>query len=1340
MIKALWILMLIIMLAIVGITVFKYKEHQRKSKEPQKSLTCSSEQKAKAIKTSPPAPEIKSKKIEWAVIKPLPQTDSNKVFRKTSDLGTLAEGLEKYLDFNQNLKCLSPTGLESKPDFVRDTKAFMPDLTEVDEMEARFFPGKFGKSVFIEYGRCSCNLKAGENLLSPDLALAESEAGFEALKDSKLSKTPGIEGQNCLKISGTGFKTPPEQIEVSELMAFSLYVKGPKDKKFTFGQVEGASKTVELSGEWQRLEINLEFKIPPKKPITDKSKKPEPYLKKLSFFAKLEAPGTFFADALMLENIKGGYSRPLQASSWLPPGCERPGDRLVLPGPNDFKSGTISLWFKPIGNFHWRRLLCIGKGHGWQPNLAVDLKDNNVLAMIVEGNKQKLQKTLNAPLNDGKWHHLTVAWNGKEVAVYLDWKRELFSDKIPETDLPGPITIGGVDSNFSPGVRANSCFDEYAQWNRPLNEQEIFKLFNMQKPLSTGFNSSITLEDYEKLSVYPRDYLNRFWKFSLKNNIGNKLSDITVSWGIKGISQKQKKLSSLPKNSLADLSLEWFPALLMPGKYDFFVKVDYPNSSKNYEKQIEITPARVPKENVQVINWGGLDKEYKDLGFTTAGISGRELGPNPFDIAIANRNGMYTMMRQNIHGKASSPDDYMLNLAGESHNVDQKAEKPLASLKRQAKVLGESLKNFPDVRYMIINTEHLWINGLDFRKSTIKKVMKMFGLDLNNWLNHPKDKHWAVTPPGGRLAPAWGNYPMPADRIVTAKDSLYAFMRWWHSDKAGNEIFLNDLVAKTVKKSVPSLNTIAEPVLRRPAVRAFKSQDIIEEWFYFPNPLVAISIQEKLTAAKRGTKAQIAGMPQFLFKPGWGAAPYRSMPPPHLYRETMWNCIARPLRIFTFWGAWMAIHKDKTSMTQEEIDAFLKKRLGKKKITIKSVRENIEIEGEHSEISLFIPELKGEIDHMLNGVVKPLGALLPKWQNRPRQIAVYVSFAGQLFSAIRWGRMPKVLEAMPYPYDVIYDQDFEENPELLKGYDLVILSECAAIIEPAAKQLEKFARRGGMLLADEHYQGKIKDVITINYGSISSKTEKILKDKRLELLKLYGDPRHPQFIEGMEQATAELNIGTQPVEQALQIIQMRFRPRITVSGKQVHFNTLHARGANYLVAVNDLRVPGKYFGNYNTVLEKGLPQSAEFNFKESPGKIAYELLSGKELDLKTFDKKSNLKVDLPPAGGKVVVFLPEKIDKIDIELPAAIKTGKILEIKANLRGESGEIIPGIIPAKIEITRPDKSLDSFSCYSAFESGELRIKLPIPFNAPSGDWQIKIKELASLKEKVKIIHLP
>ena len=73
--------------------------------------------------------------------------------------------------------------------------------------------------------------------------------------------------------------------------------------------------------------------------------------------------------------------------------------------------------------------------------------------------------------------------------------------------------------------------------------------------------------------------------------------------------------------------------------------------------------------------------------------------------------------------------------------------------------------------------------------------------------------------------------------------------------------------------------------------------------------------------------ARTSGMPQFLLKPGM-AAPYAAIPTPHMFRETVWHCIARPLQHMMYWNLQGAYQQKKTHITQDEVDKRLSELLG----------------------------------------------------------------------------------------------------------------------------------------------------------------------------------------------------------------------------------------------------------------------------------------------------------------------------------------------------------------------------------------------------------------------------
>ncbi len=1276
------------------------------------------------------------------------------------DLGGLADGLRAYLALDRSLQSLDPAGLEAEADFSRGSVAFLPDLTPVAKEAPRFTAGRFGQGILIEYG----HYLAGKNVLPDATAGAErAPEGFAAMAGARLSRAPGLQGAGALKVeadaAGAGFRTAPAPAPLTNCHTFSLYVKGAKGQELSLAvRQEGdekplAEKTVTLSGEWQRA--GLDYAVAPK-PIPWHVV-PTETTRPLSLEATLRQPGSFLADALMLE-AHAGYGGRRGLSTWMPGGKVRAGEILSLPAPPNLDAGTLAFWAAPRGDMGWRCLLCIDNGVGWWPDLRVDLYGQNRVELVLRDNKVA-RKGLPKPIPEGEWHHFVVTWRGPEAILYLDGEAFLTVPDAPARERMGRVNLGGVANNTSPAVRADAVFDELAEWDRSLAPEEVKALFGRPAPLSAGMDAAVTVLDREPVKVFARDDRRREWHLRLANRSGAPLAGVAVAYGIPGVFERKAALVPIPPASACEMALPWSPALLEPGAYTMrFAFSGGPGAGQTGQtaptgrtgaltqhatrftlhasrftlhasRPIEVVAARPPARNAQVITWGGNGKDLAPLGITAGG---GWAGPPAHEVEESTRNRLYSMVKEFFSGEADADADRFRDVAGNPAEPDQRRPGPLKDAEEKAERLAARLARYPDVRILIPNSEHQWIWSMDFRPETVALARKRFGLDLSPWMAFPAQESWAVVHPMARLSAAKAKHAPPPDGILPENDPFYTFHRWWHSDAVGNEIFLNDLIARKVRARAPWVQSIAEPALRRPAVRAFKAQDVIEEWFYYPSPLTAVWVQETLAAAARGTNARITGMPQFLFKPGM-AAPYGGMPTPHLFRETVWHSIARPLMGLTYWNLWGALKPEaKNQITQEEID----KRMGPTP-TWETAKAKTEVKGEWSDTFLFIPELGEEIGRMHREVVHPLGALLPRWRNRPRQLAVYRSFAGQLFNEVRWpggDPLTAAVGSLGAPFDVLYDEDFAEDPRALEGYRALALPECAVLTAPAAKQIRAFLARGGVVVADDYLRAKMDGIVQLRWQGANEDLSALRKLEQ-DLLKQYGRPDHPAYVEAMEQAAKEKSVAEGPTAKAVAALAAALSPEVATRARHVCTNLLQAEGANYLAAVNDLRVPGRYYGHFGRVQDEGVAQSADFEADPRLGKTAYDLIAGQEVPLQTRGGRATFRLDLPPAGGRVLVFLPEPFARVGLGLGAGETPGRgsFLALQGRLLGASGRPVPGILPARITVTGPDGAASDHSHYTAFTRGAWSFSLPIAVNAPAGAYQVEVTELASGKKQ-------
>ncbi len=1243
-------------------------------------------------------------------------------------MGTLAEGMVAYLSLDRHLSSFTPDGEAGVAEFSRDSAAYMPDLIRVEPGEPRFFPGRFGDSIFLESSWR--HIKAGNQFPQEIANMSGGAAAFTAIGSAKLSKVDGLLDGSALRIdveeAGGGFATPAQETVPAKRQTISMYVRGSEAVRLEIAaRMEGVEKPLGtssnvLSDAWQRVEVD--YALPAEKdtgPWPGKDRTPPIHLE-----STLNQPGWFQADALMLESHLG-YSGRRGASSWTAGNRKRSGERLYLPPSPNAAAGTVAFWVSRLGDIQWRVLFCIDDGEGWKPDLRIDLRDNRRIQLLMgKDSKSIATADLPAPIEVGEWHHFAVVWDEGRGKVYFDGE-PLTSGECDQRMMTSRINIGGVAGDSSPALRADMLIDDFALWNRTLNDDEVAALFRREAPLSAGVDTSLLFDDREPVSVFARDQRDRLWPFRINNNGTESISGLVVKYGIDGIFEKEIELRKIPAGKSLKIELPWSPAFLESGEYEMVFRFTGGEVDREMRRKVEIVPARLPEGNAHVIPWGNYSEDLRELGFTAGAIS----GTSPQTIENITRYGLYTVARINLAGVSEDESERFVNAAGKRGKFDQRAPGPLADIDRKTADLAERLSLLPDIRHVIINCEHQWSWHPDFRPQTVKQVKERFGLDLSKW-SVPENRYFRSVHPGGRLAQSLDSYPpIPPDGTVSLSDPFYAYHLWWHGDGVGTEVFLNDRIAVGTRKLAPLAKYIGEPVLRRPSIRAFREMDLVQEWFYYGNPDRAIWVQEATAAAARGSGAQIGGMPQFLFKPGM-AAPYGGLPTPEMFREVVWHCLARPMRGLTYWNHWGAIKRGSADniKTQEEIDTILGE-----KPTWKEAAAQIKVTGEHSTVFLFIPELREEIRRLHQEDVAPLGALIPRWENAPRRIAVYRSFAGELFNNRRWSNrtsLENMVLSMQIPFDILYDEDFEDNDKLLDNYQLVAIPVAPVITEPAFAQLSEFAAGGGTVLVDEMFKATIPEAVSIDAGTHQTGLTRLAEIEQ-DLLLRYKDPLHPGYIEGMEQAARQ--IADELAEQGMEIpkIVSGLELDLSTSTRSVFPNILRAEGVNYLVAVNRLRRPGPHYGHFGKVLEEGVSQTAEFDAAPNLGKVAYDLLNSIRIPMKQQDGRNHFKLELPPGGGRVLIFLPEPVGsmELNVEDGGSTRRGERLRVSASLSGESGQLLPGVIPVRADLTGPDGNELDLSRYDAFVNGEWLMEIPVSFNQPMGTYRLTLTELAS-----------
>ena len=92
-------------------------------------------------------------------------------------------------------------------------------------------------------------------------------------------------------------------------------------------------------------------------------------------------------------------------------------------------------------------------------------------------------------MDDGKWHHIVAAFDGRLEVIYVDGKYQTKRG----WDTPGRagasdfnLVIGCNRSNLDPkdddlGISFRGLIDEPMMWNRALSPEEVSLLFQSQE-------------------------------------------------------------------------------------------------------------------------------------------------------------------------------------------------------------------------------------------------------------------------------------------------------------------------------------------------------------------------------------------------------------------------------------------------------------------------------------------------------------------------------------------------------------------------------------------------------------------------------------------------------------------------------------------------------------------------------------------------------------------------------------------------------------------------------------------------------------------------------------------
>ena len=1208
------------------------------------------------------------------------------------------DGLLFVMPLKNNLEAVSSSGAcKSNATFIRSGTAAGPDFSIVKEHSPRFFDINGCRGLLMENGTNSWkHLERGtSNCFSEVTADCDEPDAVKPANGAGIKIVDGIQNGKALEIipksSGSKVAWATGDIKTGEPYIASFYASGPANIKvsITLIRKDGSrlackSETFSLVKAWKRYSINF---LDASTNVGNYKKAKNPAVKaELNFTSVSGKP--FRIDAMMLE--PGGlYMSRVTPSSWIPGNRWRGSETLLVPMPETMlSSGTITLKYVPTSKGNWSTLIC--SGNGWNPVLRIDCRRHLTLIGIRAFGCDFASKY---DMKIGKPVYIAVSWDKELVTLYADGKK--LGEAKPKKLLPFErnLSIGGTPDAKSPNNKADGIISDVTVWRRVLNQSEIGKLGQDNALAGLVLPGDLTLLTPCKVFARDIDDAQMVWSCKKSDSIE---AEITID----GFFTKRIK----PEHG--KIIYSFAPSRMMPGKYQ--VKVKFNEKALTFP--IEVVPSRVKWDNFQVCSWN-TSGEFAAKGITIGGL----WSATPAEVDLNTSRGLYS--EENIFFKGNPrsgthKSDWGIDRHGKPIYPDVLSPVVRQSFVETGERLARQLQQMPDVRAVILNTEqHTGSARISFSTRVVGIAKEKFGLDLTLWKKSTLSD-WKVLNPQGRLSVKVTPQFVPSNRIIPLDNPIYAFHRWWHSEVGATEVVTNEILAGELLNARPDLLVMREPILRRPAVISYAKINVAQDWLYYPDPKNVIYANENLGRVARDYPEMVAStMPQFLLKPDM-AAPFAGMPTADMFREACFLVASRPARIITFWNFQAVLDKKKNYMSPDEIEKNLGGALkwDETKKVIKQKKLNI---------YAWDSELAGAFSDISRKLWMPMGALMPKWRNVPRRIAVVNSFASVLFGDVRWpgiSSMYRQLVNSGVPFDILVDQDFE--CPLTQKYDVIMFPECYAMTQPTYSALCKFIADGGIVLVDDKCKVDLPGAVKLTMNT--KKADSNIQDKEAALLKKYhGRTEHPQYIEAME-SLVQQKMAAGENSHLAKILKTKLKLPVECKTKAICWNMLQANGAQYLFIVNDLRVPGPFYGRYGKVRENGVAQTAEFEYKGRE-KYAYDLLTSNPVAV----TNGCFKIDMKPSGAAIVMFIEQPVNGLKANISGDVSRGGILTVDIRIPG----ITNGLIPVQLELIRPDGRKSSLSRYDVVNDGKLDWRIPVAFNAPQGRWRIKIKELAS-----------
>ena len=279
----------------------------------------------------------------------------------------------------------------------------------------------------------------------------------------------------------------------------------------------------------------------------------------------------------------------------------------------------------------------------------------------------------------------------------------------------------------------------------------------------------------------------------------------------------------------------------------------------------------------------------------------------------------------------------------------------------------------------------------------------------------------------------------------------------------------------------------------------------------------------------------------------------------------------------------------------------------------------------------------------------------------------------------------------------------------LDRFKVLCLFDCDVLTESVAARILEFQKKGGVIVADERLAPAIKpDVVVpscVRTGK-AKEDQQALVDLAVKLQRGLGD---------------------------------RYRPAVTTCRRTAIPRLRRYGSTDYAFVVNDRRDYGTYVGQHGLVMEAGRPSLAAVTLRRPRG-FVYDLIDGAAVAANTNAADTiDFLLLFGPGEGRVFMVTDRPIGAVKVDAPREAKCGATVKVRIEVVDPDDKPVDAVIPLRVDIRDPDGRVAERTGWYGAKDGVLDLQLDFAANDLPGDWEIRVRELASGRRAARFLPL-